>query len=113
MTRLALTENRLRQGVRRCLIRFWPTKAQLKRIEPFFPRTRDIPHVDDRRVVGGIVHVIRNGLRWRERPRSMDPTRRSTTGSFAGLAGIFDQIFANLAAESGPPDRMRIRQHAS
>ena len=44
---------------------FWLTKAQLKRIEPFFPRTRDIPCVDDRRVVSGIVHVIRNGLRWR------------------------------------------------
>ncbi|MGB6768403.1 MAG: transposase [Methyloceanibacter sp.] len=44
---------------------FWLTKAQLKRIEPFFPRTRGIPRVDDRRVVSGIVHVIRNGLRWR------------------------------------------------
>ena len=42
---------------------FWLTKAQLKRIEPFFPRTRGIPRVDDRRVVSGIVHVIRNGLR--------------------------------------------------
>jgi hypothetical protein len=25
---------------------FWLTKAQLKRIEPFFPRTRGIPRVD-------------------------------------------------------------------
>jgi hypothetical protein len=24
--------------------RFWLTKAQFERIEPFFPRTRDIPH---------------------------------------------------------------------
>ena len=30
---------------------FWLTKAQFKRIEPFFPRTRGIPRVDDRRVV--------------------------------------------------------------
>jgi hypothetical protein len=30
---------------------FGLTKAQLKRIEPFFPRTRGIPRVDDRRVV--------------------------------------------------------------
>jgi transposase len=37
---------------------FWLTKAQLKRIEPFFPRTRGIPRVDDRRVVSGIIHVI-------------------------------------------------------
>jgi hypothetical protein len=32
---------------------FWLTKAQLKRIELFFPRTRGIPRVDDRRVVDG------------------------------------------------------------
>lgn len=29
---------------------YWLTKAQLKRIEFFFPRTRGIPRVDDRRV---------------------------------------------------------------
>jgi putative transposase len=52
---------------------FWLTKAQLKRIEPFFPRTRGIPRVDDRRVVSGIVHVIRNGLRWRDAPRGLWP----------------------------------------
>ena len=55
---------------------FWLTKAQLKRIEPFFPRTRGIPRVDDRRVVSGIVHVIRNGLRWRDAPAVYGPTRR-------------------------------------
>jgi len=38
------------------------------------------------------------------RRRSMAPTRRSTTGSFAG----FDRIFANLAAESGTPDRVMV-----
>jgi hypothetical protein len=40
---------------------FWLTKARLERIEPFFPRMRGIRHVDDRRVVSEIVHVIRNG----------------------------------------------------
>jgi transposase len=30
---------------------FWLTKAQLKRIKPFFPRSRGVPRVDDRRVV--------------------------------------------------------------
>jgi putative transposase len=34
------------------------TKAQLKRIEPFFPRARGIPRVDDRRLVSGIIYVI-------------------------------------------------------
>jgi hypothetical protein len=35
---------------------FWLIKTQLKRIEPFFPRTRGIPRVSNRRVVSGIVH---------------------------------------------------------
>ena len=34
------------------------TKAQLKRIEAFFPRARGIPRVDDRRLVSGIIYVI-------------------------------------------------------
>ena len=52
---------------------FWLTKAQLKRVEPFFPRTRGIPRVDDRRVVSGIAHVIRNGPRWRDAPAVYGP----------------------------------------
>ncbi len=27
---------------------FWLTKAQLKRIKPFFPRSRGVPRVDNR-----------------------------------------------------------------
>ena len=29
---------------------FWLTKAQIKRIDPFFPLSHGIPRVDDRRV---------------------------------------------------------------
>jgi len=88
---------------------FWLTKAQLKRIEPFFPRTRCIPRVDDRRVVSGIVHVIRNGLRWRDAPAVYRP-HKTLYNRFVRWSrmGIFDRIFANLAAESGPPDRVMI-----
>src|SRR5260370_19255714 len=88
---------------------FWLTKAQLKRIEPFFPRTRGIPRVDDRRVVSGIIYVIRNGLRWRDAPAGYCP-HKTLHNRFARCSrmGIFDRIFANLAAESGPPDRVMI-----
>jgi putative transposase len=88
---------------------FWLTKAQLKRIEPFFPRTRGIPHLDDRRVVSGIVHVIRNGLRWRDAPAVYGP-HKTLYNRFVRWSrmGIFDRIFANLAAESGPPDSVMI-----
>ena len=36
--------------------------AQMLRIEPLFPRSRGLPRVDDRRVISGIVYVIRHGL---------------------------------------------------
>src|SRR5260370_12147227 len=88
---------------------FWLTKAQLKRIEPFFPRTRGIPRVDDRRVVSGIIYVIRSGLRWRDAPAVYGP-HKTLYNRFVRWSrmGIFERIFANLAAESGPPDRVMI-----
>ena len=45
---------------------FLLSKAQMRRIEPYFPLSHGVPRVDDRRVVSGIVFVIRNGLRWRD-----------------------------------------------
>jgi len=79
---------------------FWLTKAQLKRIEPFFPRTRGIPCVDDRRVVSGIVHVIRNGLRWRDAPAVYRPHKTLYNRSFAGPAWV-------SSTESSPTLRPR------
>ena len=48
---------------------FLLSEAQMRRIEPFFPLSHGIPRVDDRRVISGIVFVIKNGLRWRDAPR--------------------------------------------
>ena len=48
---------------------FLLSEAQMRRIKPYFPLSRGIVRVDDRRVVSGIVFVIRNGLRWRDAPR--------------------------------------------
>lgn len=42
-------------------------------IAPFFPLAHGVPRVDDRRVVSGIVFVIRNGLRWRDAPSAYGP----------------------------------------
>lgn len=65
---------------------FWLTKAQLKRIEPHFPKSRGVPRADDRRVVSGIIHVIRKVCDGEMRPRTTVPIRPYTTGSFAGPA---------------------------
>ena len=36
------------------------SKAQMRRIEPFFPLSHGIPRVDDRRIVSGIISSIEN-----------------------------------------------------
>ena len=38
-------------------------------ISPFFPLAHGVPRVDDRRVVSGIVYVIKNGLQWKDGPK--------------------------------------------
>ena len=47
---------------------FLLSKAQMRRIESFFPLSHGVPRVGDRRLVSGIVFVIKNGLRWRDAP---------------------------------------------
>ncbi len=56
---------------------FWLSEAQMRRIQPYFPLSHGIARVDDRRVISGIVFVIRNGLRWRDAPRGYGRHRRS------------------------------------
>jgi len=43
---------------------FWLTDDQFGRLEPLLPRdTRGKPRVDDRRVISGIIHVLKSGGR--------------------------------------------------
>ena len=41
----------------------WLSEAQMRRILPYFPLSHGIARIDDRRVISGIIFVIRNGLR--------------------------------------------------
>lgn len=65
---------------------FWLTREHLARIEGYFPLSHGKPRVDDLRVVSGVIHVLRNGLRLRNAPAACGLTRRSTTGSSAGAS---------------------------
>jgi len=43
-------------------------------IEPHLPKNRPGAHrVDDRRVISGILHVLRSGCRWRDCPPEYGP----------------------------------------
>ena len=40
---------------------FWLTEAQWERLAPLLPnKPRGVPRADDRRVISGIVHVLRS-----------------------------------------------------
>ena len=88
---------------------FLLSRAQMRRIEPFFPRSRGLPRVDDRRVISGIVYVIRHGLQWRDAPRAYGP-HKTLYNRFVRWSrlGVFERIFAALVAEAGEPDRLMI-----
>ena len=45
----------------------------MARISPFFALSYGMPRVDHRRVISGIIFVIRNGLRWRDVPVDYGP----------------------------------------
>ena len=88
---------------------FWLHKGQLTRISPSFPLSHGVPRVDDRKVISGIIHVIRNGLRWRDAPEVYGP-HKTLYNRFIRWSkmGIFDQIFTALVAENDPPIRLMI-----
>ena len=53
---------------------FWLTKDQFARLKPLLPSdTRGKPRVDDRRVISGIVHVLKSGGRWIDAPDVYGP----------------------------------------
>ena len=46
---------------------FWLDEEHLKRIGYMFPKPRGVKRADDRRVLSGIIHVIRKNRRSRSR----------------------------------------------
>ena len=53
---------------------YWLSDEEWGRIGPLLPRGRRGAHrVDDRRVISGIVHMLRSGSRWRDCPPEYGP----------------------------------------
>lgn len=83
--------------------------AQMRRIEPYFPLSHGVPRVDDRRVLSGIIYVLKNGLRWCDAPTGYGPhkTLYSRFVRWSKL-GVFSRIFASLVKQAGEPDVLMI-----
>ena len=77
---------------------FWLDHEHLKRIQHLFPKPRGVARSDDRTVLSGIIHVIRNGLRWRDAPVEYGP-HKTLYNRFIRWSrlGVFARIFRELA----------------
>ena len=100
--------------------RFWLTDAQFAKIAPHLPTgTRGKPRVDDRRVISGIIHVLKSGGRWVDAPDVYGP-RKTLYNRFVRWAakGVWMGLFRVLAQAGGPPahvlmDSSAVRAHRS
>lgn len=82
---------------------FWLSEEQLARIEPYFPLSHGVPRVDDRRVLSGIIHVLKRGLQWRDAPAEYGP-HKTLYNRFIRWSkmGVFDSIFRSLSSQDVP-----------
>lgn len=81
----------------------------MRRIEPYFPLSHGVPRVDDRRIISGIIFVIRNGLRWRDAPAEYGPPKTIYNRFIRwSRLGVFNKIFAALSAKGGKPAQLMI-----
>lgn len=89
---------------------FWLSDRAWAAIEPRLPKNQPgARRVDDRRVISGIIHVLRSGCRWRDCPAVYGPAttiyNRFNRWSRKGLWG---RIFAGLVAQAEIAEELSI-----
>ncbi len=93
---------------------FWLTDEQFARIAPHLPsNTRGKPRVDDRRVISGIIHVLKSGGRWIDAPAVYGP-KKTLYNRFVRWAakGVWVDLFHTLASTGGPSAQVLIDSSA-
>ena len=79
---------------------FWLSDDQWRAIEPHLPTdVRGKARADDRRVISGIVHVLKSGCRWKDCPPEYGPAT-TIYNRFVRWAerGVWERLFRALAA---------------
>jgi transposase len=93
---------------------FWLSDGQWARLAPLLPnKPRGVPRVDDRRVISGIIHVLKSGGRWADAPPGYGP-RKTLYNRFVRWAakGVWSEVFQVLAAAGGPPSKILLDSSA-
>jgi transposase len=99
---------------------FWLSDEQWRRIEPHLPTdVRGKDRVDDRRVISGILHVLKSGCRWKDCPPEYGPPT-TIYNRFVRWAerGVWERLFRELAArgrsgETQMIDSTHVKAHRS
>lgn len=88
---------------------FLLSRSQMSKIEPFFPKSHGVPRVDDRRVISGIIYVLKHGLQWKDAPRDYGP-HKTLYNRFRRWSkmGVFDKIFSHLSMQDTAPTTLMI-----
>jgi transposase len=93
---------------------FWLSDEPFAKIEPFLPTdARGKERVDDRRVISGIIHVLKSGGRWVDAPSDYGP-RKTLYNRFVRWAdkGVWVRLFETLAQSGGPALQLMIDSSA-
>ena len=82
---------------------YWLSDVEWARIEPLLPRgRRGARRVDDRRVISGIMHMLRSGARWRDCPSAYGPyTTIYNRFNRWSRQGVWFAIFEALTGHCG------------
>jgi transposase len=86
---------------------FWFNDEQWTRIVPHLPVNQPGPErKDDRRVLSGIMHVLKIGCRWEDCPKDYGP-HKTIYNRFARWSerGIWQKIFESVAAPDDVPEQ--------
>ena len=89
--------------------RYELTDEEWERLKAYFPErkagTKGRPPKDTRQMLNGIFWILRSGASWRDLPERYGPWQ-TVYKHFAKWekAGIFDQIFTDLAADADMQD---------
>jgi transposase len=87
---------------------FWLNEQQWSAIEPLLPRNQPgARRVDDRRVISGIVHVLKVGCRWEDCPALYGPsTTIYNRFNRWSRRGLWQRLFEALVRSDGGDTQM-------
>ena len=88
---------------------YWLSDRAWASLEPLMPTNQPgARHVDDRRVISGIIHVLKSGCRWKDCPAIYGPPTIYNRFNRWSRKRLWQKIFQTLVAGADLPDDMSI-----